>query len=356
MEINGTTHGEYSAPLSAELGKCVPSEEQEGAADTTVLDAINPILPAAAARPFSYSESHCWQYDIRLKNREQDLIDAGLTSEEAATIEVGDLTFRFVDKSEAATCKRIVKFIRRHEWLGTMPLHPTHRFVAEHKGRLAGVVVLGMPTAFSKLLGDETKDLERLISRGACVSWSPKNTASAMLAFAINWMVSKTPYRLFTAYADPEAREVGQIYQSLNAIYLGQRYGGGKMYYDPEKPERGYFTDRSFRSRSAWKRYAKALGIEWKPGWQSGEKIYWNKIPEDIASKLRGYSKAEQARCQYRLMPHKHKYAMIRGTDRRETKQLMRRFEQLNPKLIRLPYPKREVSELPKGIAAVALQ
>jgi hypothetical protein len=128
MDINSTTHGEYSTPYSTELGKCDLSEEQEVAAGTTVLDDFNPTLPAAARRPFSYSKSHCWQYDIRLNNREPDLIDAGLTADEAATIKVQDLTFRFVDKSETAMCKRIVEFIRRHEWLGTMPLHPTHRF------------------------------------------------------------------------------------------------------------------------------------------------------------------------------------------------------------------------------------
>lgn len=311
---------------------------------------------SAARRPFSYSKSHCWQYDIRLNNREQDLIDAGLTSEEAATIKVQDLTFRFVDKGDTGICKRIVQFIRRHEWLGTMPLHPTHRFIAEHKGLLAGVIIFSMPTAFSKLLGEKTKDLERLISRGACVSWSPKNTASALLMSAIDWMVRNTQFRLFTCYADPEARELGVIYQSCNFVYLGQFSGTQRMYYDPEKPERGYFTDRSFRSRSAWKRYAKTLGIEWKPEWQQGEKIFWDRMPEKISSKLREFSKAEQARCQYRVLPRKHKYALIRGRDRRETRQLMDRFARLNPKLVGLPYPKREASGMPLDVGAVTMQ
>jgi hypothetical protein len=351
MNINSTTHGDNSVSGFSESGKCGLSNGV--AAATTVLDDFNPVLPAAASRPFSYDKTHCWQYQIRLDNREQDLIDAGLTSDEAANIRVGDLRFRYVDKADEVMCKRIVAFIKRHEWLGTMPLHPTHRFIAEYKDQVAGVVIMSMPTAFSKLLGDNTKDMERLISRGACVSWSPKNTASAMLAFAMKWMVSNTAYRLFTSYADVEACEVGQIYQSLNAIYLGQRYGGGKMYYDPANPERGYFTDRCFRARSAWKRYAKALGVEWKPEWQAGEKIFWDRIPEDIASQLRDYSKSEQKRCQYRIMPRKHKYAMIRGKDRRETRHLTEKFAQLNPELVGLAYPKREASEMPIETAAV---
>jgi hypothetical protein len=303
-------------------------------------------LPSAASRPFSYNQSHCWQYDIRLNNREQDLIDANLTAEEAATIKVGDLTFRYVDKTDTEMCQRIVEFIRRHEWLGTMPLYPTHRFVAEYNGQLAGVVIFSMPTAFSKLLGAQTKDLERLISRGASVSWSPKNTASKLLMHAIDWMVKNTQFRLFTCYADPEAHEIGQIYSACNFLYLGQRYGGGKMYFDPEKPQRGYFTDRSFRSRSSYMRYATTLGIAWEKDWQAGEKIFWERMPVDIESELRKFSRAEQLRCQYRLMPRKHKYAMIRGTDRRETRQLMQVFAERNPKLVGLAYPKRTASEI----------
>ena len=117
---------------------------------------------------------------------------------------------------------------------------------------------------------------------------------------------------------------------------------------------RGYFTDRSFRSRSAWKRYAKALEIDWQPEWQKGETIYWHRIPVAIAARLRDYSKSEQQRCQYRVLPPKHKYAIIRGIDRRETKRLLQRFAQ--DELIGLPYPKRGASEMPQEVGAVALQ
>jgi hypothetical protein len=303
-------------------------------------------LAEPAERPFLYNQDHCWQYDIRIRNAEQDLADSGLTSEEAASIKVADLTFRPVDKAETVMCQRIVAFIGRHEWLGKMPLHPTNRFVAEYKGQLAGVVIFSMPSAFSKLLGEGTKNLERLISRGACVSWSPHSTASAMLMYAIDWMVANTQYRLFTCYADVEAREIGNIYQACNFLYLGQKYGSGKMCFDPLNPQRGYFTDRAFRSRSAWKRYAKALGIVWQAEWQKGESIFWDRIPADIAQQLREFSKAEQMRCQYRLMPRKHKYAYLKGRGRLETKRLKRLFAELNPELVGLPYPKKRTPTL----------
>jgi hypothetical protein len=211
-----------------------------------VLTTIGSTLTEPAERPFLYTKDHCWQYDIRLRNAEQDLGDAGLTFEEASDIKVSDLSFRFVDKTETEMCKRIVCFIKRHEWLGTMPLHPTHRFIAEHNGHLAGVIIMGMPSAFSKLLGEDTKNLERLISRGACVSWSPKNTASALLMYSISWMVENTPFRLFTAYADPEAKELGTIYQACNFSYLGQNSGTQRMYFDP--PSRRVATSMTVRS------------------------------------------------------------------------------------------------------------
>jgi hypothetical protein len=291
-------------------------------------------------RPLTYNESHCWQYDIRQRNLSEDLTDAGLTPEEAAALKVSDFTFRYIDKTDKTMCDHIVKFIERHEWLAKMPLHPTHRFIAEYNGVLAGVEIFSMPSAFSKLLGEETKELERLISRGACVSWSPQNLASWLLMHAIDWMVANTPFRLFTAYSDTEARELGTIYQACNFLYLGQQSGSQRMYFDPDKPDRGYFSDRIFRSRSSWKRYAKELGIAWQPEWQRGEKIYWDAIPADVEQQLWAHSKAEIQRCQSRVVPRKHKYALIRGVDRRETKALMRKFAALNPKLVGLPYPK----------------
>ena len=36
-------------------------------------------------------------------------------------------------------------------------------------------------------------------------------------------MVNNTQYRLFTAYSDPQALELGQIYTALNFYCLGQK-------------------------------------------------------------------------------------------------------------------------------------
>lgn len=287
----------------------------------------------------NYNKSHAWQYDIRLSNIEEDLVEAGLTQEEADKLTVSDFElsqFTKLDVNYAKLLSETRSFIERHEWLGKISNYPTHYFVARYKGKLAGVVIMDMPNSFSKLLGDGTRKIERLISRGACVSYSPKNLASYMIMYAIRWMVNNTNYRVFTAYSDPEAKELGTIYQACNFIYLGQSSGATHKYRLPGTNT--WVSDRSFRSRSAYRRYAKELGITWKDSWQEGDVIKWNNIPDDIEKRLRDKSREMYTLCEVREIPPKHKYVYILGKDKRETRELMKLFNSINHNLP--PYPK----------------
>lgn len=127
-----------------------------------------------------YDKPHCYQYDVRLKNLESDLKEINLTKEEAERLQVKDFEFKFIPKENKAACQEIKTFIKRHEWLGKMPHRPTHRFIATYKGHLAGVVIMATPNSFSNLLGPENRDLEKLISRGASISWAPKNLSFSL--------------------------------------------------------------------------------------------------------------------------------------------------------------------------------
>jgi hypothetical protein len=170
---------------------------------------------------------------------------------------------------------------------------------------------MDMPSMFSKLLGEETPDLERLISRGCCISWSPKNLASAFLTWSIRWMVDKTPFRLFTTYSDPAAKELGTINQACNCMYLGKTHGTEKQYrYQGE-----WVSDRRFRQRSTYRRYANELGISWQSYWEFGDRVIWTEIPDDIEAKLRQRAKEHMAMCEVREVPPKHKYFMVLGQD-----------------------------------------
>jgi len=296
-----------------------------------------------------YSGSHCWQYEVSRQNLVGDLQAAGMTRDEGNVLSVADFSFDFVSKKDKKQCQEIKNFIERHEWLGKMPIWVTHRFVARLKStnKLAGVIVMATPNAFSNLLGEENRGLEKLIARGACISWSPKNLASWLIMKSIRWMVENTEFRYFTAYSDPEAKELGTIYQACNFYYLGQKFGAGKQYLDPEKPARGWFGSAGFSDRSQIVRYAKKLGIEWQSEWyklvgskKNYRKVNWKTIPDDVAAQLKQEREDHKARCQQRSTPSKHKYCYIMGRSKRETRALKRRFVEMNPTLVSLPYPK----------------
>lgn len=283
-----------------------------------------------------YDDTCCWQFNIRQTNQIRDLQDSNLTEEDVKDLRVSDFTFHFVPKDDKVTVKLIKDFIEKHEWLGKMSNYPTHLFIAKYNDILAGVVIMDMPNAFSKLLGEKTRKIERLISRGACISWSPKNLASSLIMFSIKWMSKNTQYRIFTAYSDPEAKELGTIYQACNFHYLGQHSGTNKQY----KVEDKWVSDRYFRSRSVYKRISIKNGINWRDEWVSGDRILFEKIEPEIALKIREFSKTFQNSCEVRVVPKKHKYVYIQGSCKRETDSLRAEFKNLNPKLANLPYPK----------------
>ncbi len=296
-----------------------------------------------------FDEAHCWQYEMRLQNMEADLRESGLAEEEALKLRTDDFVFSYVDKGDKEQCAEIKKFIERHEWLGKMPIWVTHRFIARHErtGILAGVIIMATPNTFSDLLGKENKALEKLISRGACISWAPKNLGSWIIMKSIRWMVQSTQFRYFTAYSDPEAKELGTIYQACNFIYLGQKFGAGSQYLDPDNPTRGWFGDSGFSDRSQIVRYAKALGIEWQKEWykfvgakKNYRKVNWQAIPPDVALRLKQERKAHKERCAKRGSPTKHKYCYILGRTKAETKRLKRQFAKNNPDKNGLAYPK----------------
>ena len=221
-----------------------------------------------------------------------------------------------------------------------MPTRPTHRFIATYKGKLAGVVVMATPNAFSNLLGNENKHLEKLISRGACISWSPKNLASALIMYSVRYMVKNTEFRFFTAYSDTEARELGTIYQACNFIYLGQSSGAKYSYNDPNGSNDEPFSDRLFRKSSFIRRKAVEAGISWKSDWHYGDKIIWGKIPDNIANQIKEAIKNYQDSCERRSILPKHKYVYILGPTKSETNKLKEIFNGLNPRLVNQAYPK----------------
>lgn len=275
----------------------------------------------------NYNKNHCWQYEIRLQKEKEDRkFIKNKFNIDIEDIKISDFEFNFIElKNEK---NNAVEFIKRYEWLGTITQYSTHYFGAYYKGVLGGVLIFSMPNAFSKLLGDNTKDLERLISRGACASWTPKGLASCFLMWCIKWMVKNTQYRLFTAYSDPIAKELGTIYQACNFYYLGKQSGTNIRYINPYTGK--IVSDRFFRQRTAYKKYAKELNIKWDKKWEKTTGMNWDNVPDEIEIKLRQFSKEKQNSSKKIEYPSKHKYAFVLGNSKIETKRLRKIFEERN--------------------------
>jgi hypothetical protein len=271
---------------------------------------------------------------MRLDNLEEDLISDGLTIEYVKSLKIKDFDFKVWCKDDKEEFKKIRDFIERHEWLGTIPQRVTHAFTAYHNDILCGVILMATPNTFSKILGDNTKKIEKLIARGAAKSWTPKNLSSYMVMQSIDYMVKNTEFRVFPAYSDVEAKELGTIYQACNFIYLGRTSGGNIQLFDPNNPHKGWFSDREARKLGAYRRFAKELDIEWCKEWNNKKnKVFWDLMPEHVAKAIKQKSKDYVASCKKRKLPPKHKYVCVRGKDKRETKELISRFLQQNPNL-----------------------
>lgn len=270
----------------------------------------------------TFKENYCWQYKIRLDNKESDLKELRESGFDGKVedLRVSDFNIRLLETEKEKNM--VTKFIEKHEWLGDISLYTTHWFGCFHNETniLSGVLLFNTPNAFMKIGDLETKKLERLISRGACISWSPKNLGSWMIKQCITWMTKNTPYRIFSCYSDTTAKELGTIYQACNFYYLGKKFGATKKYINPYNGH--LISDRMFRMRSMYKKYAIDLGIEWDKSWNKDSKMLWENMPNDVEEKLREYGKKKQSESEFIIIPPKHKYIFVQGSDNRETKYL----------------------------------
>lgn len=274
----------------------------------------------------SYDEDHCWQYDIRLKNTKEDLEVLRMYGYDADVDDLRVNDFYIKQLETDAEKKLATEFIERHEWLGSISLYTTHWFGVYLKEYdiLAGVLLFNTPNAFMKVGELETKKLERLISRGACISWSPKNLASWMIKQCIKEMVRTTPYRIFSCYSDPTAKELGTVYQACNFHYIGDRFGAKRRYVNPYNGN--LVSDRMFRMRSMYKKYAAELGIVWDNSWNKDSKMIWDAMPDEVEEQIREFGKEKQKNAEYIDIPQKHKYVLVEGINAREKKYLNKVF------------------------------
>lgn len=227
------------------------------------------------------------------------------------------------------------EFIKRYEWLGTMGWNNKWCFTARYidTNALTGVILLSEPLTNSK----NFEDKEALIQRGAAASWAPKNLNSKLIMFALKWMIKNTKKRVFTGYSDPEAGEIGTIYQACNFKYLGASFGGRNLYILKSGKE---VTEKYFNRTATYKKHAALLGISWKAEWQK-ENGFKNlkAIPIEVLNKIKNSIRSEKAEARKIPIPRKGKYIIWIGVNKREQIELDEKYAEIRPK----KYPKRGV-------------
>jgi hypothetical protein len=159
------------------------------------------------------------------------------------------------------------EIILKYEWLGTMGRPQSCYglwFNIDGIPSLAGVVCFGFATGrqASNVCGKENAKLAIALERGACVYWAPKNAASWFLPKAMALASKEKGWKIFFAYSDPAANELGTIYQACNWIYLGIGPGHGPTREVWTKPNGVKVTSRALRFQKLTTKQAIAAG--WK--------------------------------------------------------------------------------------------
>lgn len=151
---------------------------------------------------------------IRDRNAEQPEPDLDQKLKLAASMD--NATVKEIDYDTAKN------LILANEWLGNMGT-TRYAFGLFFGPHLAGVVCFGDTAGTnvkSSICGSEHADKVATLCRGACLPWAHPHSASYLISEACRQMTKKG-YNIFVAYSDPEAGEIGTVYQASNWLYCG---------------------------------------------------------------------------------------------------------------------------------------
>ena len=160
------------------------------------------------------------------------------------------------------------KIILEYEWLGTMGT-TQYYYGIFFDGYCGGVVCYGYFQAmntnsgghpYAPYVGENYAKKGIQLSRGACVYWSHKHSASKLISSSLKEMKDKG-YKYAIAFSDPEAGEIGTVYQATNWHYLGFSnsthydiyYTDGRLYMN----DRDFFKKHKFSGNTKMSEYIK---------------------------------------------------------------------------------------------------
>jgi hypothetical protein len=151
--------------------------------------------------------------------------------------------------------------ILEHEWIGTMPLPKSCRFMygiyfkneRVEDWHLGGVEVFVEPT--TRQFNENHPRQAVQLNRGACLWWSPANTASYMLAKCQKHLYANG-IKIIIAYCTQEAGEIGNIYQAMSWDYVGQTQPAKVYYLDNH-----WVSERTLADKTKWAKGQRNAGM-----------------------------------------------------------------------------------------------
>jgi len=177
-------------------------------------------------------------------------------------LDLKNATVRPIDLTEAKY------LIEKYEYLGCVAAVNWYQFGLFFKD-LSGKEVIGGAVIFGPEYAENSGVYDKygytgkliLLSRGVCLHWCPKNSNSFLVMNAINQLPDK--YEVVTATADPDAGEIGTIYQACNWSYVGQmrknKTRKNFVIKTKDNPEGKKFGTRAIRSKYGSMIYEKVL-------------------------------------------------------------------------------------------------
>ena len=265
-------------------------------------------LHAIARLRFAQDPSKCYQRHIRevhseIEGREQ------LPSLSGAVVER-------ISREDAEL------IILKYEWLAADPRKKCPMgagvqacYGLKLNGELLGAVIFGTMGGNIRLIcGEEYAGRTVCLMRGACVPHAPKNAASFLIRHACRLAFEDFGWCIFFAYSDPDAGEIGTVYQASNWFYIGEGCGRpcGSYHADYESPDKetivssyklNHDKERKFMRSLGWSKekgpmrpYLESLG--WRPIKSLGKKKWvW------FEGDRKGTRELKQ-RCRYPFLPY----------------------------------------------------
>jgi hypothetical protein len=174
-----------------------------------------------------------------------------------------DIKEAYLREVDYTTAKRIIE---DYEWLGTMGTTQYH-YGIYFDGVCGGVVCFGYFQAmntnsgghpYAPYISEEFADKGIQLTRGACSWWVHEHSGSKLIAYGLQQM-QKLGYKYAVAFSDPEAGEIGTLYQATNWHYLGfsttlhyDIYNKqGKLVYN----DRDFFKEHGFVGKKKMEEY-----------------------------------------------------------------------------------------------------